>query len=136
MDVELILGPDDGGVDDEGDRVALRRLPVRALEERSRAPCGVEIVRRLGRLQEWVLDADDLSRRRQDQVMQQRRAQNDVAALLASGEIDFQARKGSAGQLEVGDAGPDDLPQRQPVESGREGRERRHGREAGGDQEN
>ncbi len=68
--------------------------------------------------------------------MQQRRAQDDVAALLAIGYIDFKARKGSAGQLEVGDAGLDDRPQRQPVESGREGRERRHGRETGGDQEN
>ena len=33
MDVELILDPDDGGVDDEGDRFALRRPSVRALEE-------------------------------------------------------------------------------------------------------
>ncbi len=136
MDMKLILGPDDGGVDDEADRVALRRLAIRALEERSRAPRRVQIVRRLRRLQERVLDADDLSRRRQDQVVQQRRAQDHVAALLAIGEIDFQARKGSAGQLEVGDAGLDDRPQRQAVESGREGCERRHGGEAGGDQEN
>ena len=85
MDVKLILGPDDGGVDDEADRVALRRLTIRALEERSRTPRRVEIVRRLRRLQERVLDADDLSRRRQDQVVQQRRAQDDVAPLLAIG---------------------------------------------------
>ena len=33
LDVELILAPDDSRVDDEGDRVALRRLPIRAFEE-------------------------------------------------------------------------------------------------------
>jgi hypothetical protein len=136
VDVELILVPDDGRVDDEADRVALRGPSVRALEERSRAPCSVEIVRRLRRLQEWVLDADDLSRRRQDQVMPGGRPQNDVAAFLASGEIDPQARKGSAGQLEVGDAGPDNLPQHQPVKSGRVGRKRGRGREACSDQKN
>ena len=41
---------------------------------------------------------------------------DDVAAFLAAGKIDLKARKGSARQLEVDDAGPDNLPQRQPVE--------------------
>ena len=73
MDVELVLGPDDGGVGDECDLVASRRPLVRAFEERSRAPSGVEIVRRFSRLEEWVLDAYDLSRRSEDQVVEQRR---------------------------------------------------------------
>jgi hypothetical protein len=62
--------------------------------------------------------------------------QNDVAAFLASGEIDIQAGKGSASQLEIGDAGPNDLPQRQPVEPCGEGRERRHQRKADDDRKN
>lgn len=136
VDVELILGPDDGGVDDERDRITCRGPSARTLEERSRAPRGVEIVRRLGRLQEWVLDADDLSGRRQDQVMPGGRPQNDVAACLASGEIDLQARKGSVGQLEVGNAGPNNLPQRQPVEPCGDARERRHQRKADDNRKN
>jgi hypothetical protein len=59
-----------------------------------------------------------------------------VAAFLASREIDIQAGKGSASQLEIGDAGPNDLPQRQPVEPCREGRERRHQRKADDDRKN
>jgi hypothetical protein len=35
VDVKLVLGPDDGGVDNECDVVALRRPSVRALENRS-----------------------------------------------------------------------------------------------------
>ncbi len=66
MNVELILRPLDGGVDDESDRVALRNPSARAPEERSRAPCGVEIIRRVRRLQPWVFDADDLARRGQE----------------------------------------------------------------------
>jgi hypothetical protein len=49
MDVELVLGSNDGGVDDECDRVAIWRAPSGVGEKGSRAPCGVEIVRRRGR---------------------------------------------------------------------------------------
>ena len=77
------------GVNDKRDRVALRRVSVHALEECPRAPCGVEIVRRLGRLQERVLNSSDPPGRGQDRVIQQRRTQDDVAALIASGKIDL-----------------------------------------------
>ena len=43
VDVELVLAPNEGGVGDERDLVALRRPSTRALEERSRAPGGFEI---------------------------------------------------------------------------------------------
>ena len=95
MDVELVLPPDDGGVDHECDLIAFRRPSVRAFEERSSAPSSVEIVRRSSQLQERVLNADDLSRRGDDQVVQQRRPQDDVAAFITVGKIDLEARKGS-----------------------------------------
>jgi hypothetical protein len=38
----------------DADRVALGRPSVRALQQGSCAPSGVEIVRRAGRLQEWM----------------------------------------------------------------------------------
>ena len=97
MDVELVLAPDNGRIDEKRDRVALRRAPVRVLEESARAPCGVEIVRRPRRLQERVLNAHDPSRRGQDRVIRQRRTQDDGATLLAAGKIDLEARKGRSG---------------------------------------
>src|SRR5258707_15070448 len=69
VDVELILAPDNRRVSDKRDRVVLRRLSVRALEDRARAPRSVEIVRRLSRLQERVLDSNDLSRRGKDRLI-------------------------------------------------------------------
>ena len=73
VDVELVLSPDDGGVGDDCDLVVFRRPSVRAFEERSRAPSSVEIIRRSSRPEEWVLDAYDLSRRSDDQVVEERR---------------------------------------------------------------
>ena len=131
VDVELVLSPDDGGVHEERDRVALGRLTVRILEECARAPGGVEIIRRLGRLQERVLDSHDPPRRGQDRVLRQRRTQDDRAALLAAGKIDLKARKRRSGQLVIGDAGAHDLPQRHAMELHRVGRERRRHRENG-----
>ena len=131
MDVELVLSPDDRGVHEKRDRVALGRLTVRALEERARAPGGVEIIRRFGRLQERVLDSLDPPRRGQDRVLQQRRTQDDRAARLACGKIDLKARKWRSGQLVIGDAGAHDLPQSHAMELHRVGRERRGHRENG-----
>ena len=50
MDVELILGSNDGGVDDERNRLTIWRTPSGVGEKESRPPRGVEIIRRTGRL--------------------------------------------------------------------------------------
>jgi hypothetical protein len=131
VDVELVLSPDNCGVDEQRDRVALRRLTVLVLEERARAPRGVEIIRRLGRPQERVLNALDPSRRGQHRVIHERRTQDDVAEFLTAGKIDLKARKGRSGQLVVGDAGAHDLPQSHAMEFHRIGREGRGHRENG-----
>ena len=136
MDVELVLSSDICGVHEQRDRVALRLASVRSLEEHACAPCGIEIVRRFGRLQERVLDALDPPRRDEDRVLRQRRTQDDAAALLASGKIDLKARKRRSGQLIVGHAGAHDLPQRHAMELHRIGRERRRHRENGDHGEN
>jgi hypothetical protein len=60
------------------------------------------------------------------EVVQQRRPQDDVAASRAVGKIDLDARKRSARQPEVGDAGLDNLPQRKRTEPDRGYCERRH----------
>jgi hypothetical protein len=49
MDVELVLDSINGGVDDERHRVAIWWTPFGVGKKRSRAPRGVEIVRRVGR---------------------------------------------------------------------------------------
>ncbi len=131
MDVELVLSPHNRGVYEQRDVVALRRLTVGAPEERARAPRGVEIIRRLGRLQERVLNSLDPPRRGQDRVLRQRRAQDDRTALLASGKIDLKARKRGSGQLVIGDARAHDLPQHHPMELDRIGRKRRGHRDNG-----
>ena len=136
MDVELVLSPDNCGVHEKRDRVALRLLSVRALEECARAPRGVEIIRRFGRLQERVLDSNDPPRRGQDRVIRQRRTQDDAAERLAAGKIDLKAGKRRSGQLVVGDAGAHDLPQSHPMELHRIGRERRRHRENGDHRKN
>ncbi len=94
MDVELVLSPDDGRIHEERDVVALRRLAVRILEERARAPGGVEIVGRLGRPQERVLNALDPPGWGENRVVNERRTQDDTAERLAAGNIDLKARKG------------------------------------------
>ena len=43
VDVELVLGSFDGGVDDERHRVAIWRTPSGVGKKRSGAPCSVEI---------------------------------------------------------------------------------------------
>jgi hypothetical protein len=129
MDVELVLGSHNCGVHEKRDRVVLGDASARIFEERARAPRGVEITRRFGRLQERVLDSNDPSRRGQNRVAQQRRTHHDVADLLAAGKIDLKARKRRAGQLIVGDAGAHDLPQSHPMELHSIGRERRRRRQ-------
>ena len=127
VDVELVLAPDNYGVHDKGDVVALRRASVPRPQECARAPCGVEIIRRLRRLQERVLDPGDPSRRDQDRLILQRRPQDDIAARLAIGNIDLEAGKRCAGQLVIGDAGAHDLPQSHAMElHGVGGEGRRH----------
>ncbi len=106
VDVKLVLGSNDGGIDDESDFVPIRPTPAGAFEKGPRAPCGSELVRRIWRLHKRAFDANDLSRRAENHIMQQRRAQHDVAALVAHGKIDSKARKGSAGQLVIDDTGP------------------------------
>jgi hypothetical protein len=102
--MELILGPNECGVDDERDLVAIRPASAGAFERGSRSPRGVEIVWRVGRLQKRVFEPHNLTRWGQDHVMRPRRTQNHVATRFAAGKIDLEARKGCAGQLEIGDA--------------------------------
>ena len=106
VDVKLVLGSNDGGIDDESDFVPIRPTPAGAFEKGPRAPCGSELVRRIWRLQKRVFDANDLSRRGENHIMQQRRAQHDVAAIVAPERSTSKARKGSAGQLVIDDTGP------------------------------
>ena len=79
-------------------------------------PSVLEIVWGPRRPKRRILDADNFLRRRQNSV---RTAdwgtQDNVAALLSVGEIDFEAREGGAGQSAVGEAGPHDLPERSAV---------------------
>ena len=136
MDMELVLHPDDRRIDDQRDRIALRRLAAGAIEERARAPCGFEIVRRLGRAQERVFDADDPPGRDQDRVVRQRRTHDDMAARLAAREIDAEAGEGRAGQLVIGDAGAHDLPQSHAVKAHGDAAKRRGRRDGGGHGQN
>ena len=131
MDVELVLSPDDGRVHEKCDRIAVGLLTVRTLEERARSPGGVEIVRRLGRPQERVLNALHPPGGDENRVVHERRTQDDIAERLAAGNIDLKARKWLSRQLEVGDAGAHDLPQHHPMEFHRVGREARGQRENG-----
>jgi hypothetical protein len=130
VNVELVLSSHNCGVDEKRDRVALRRLAVRALEESARAPRRVEIVRRPRRTQERILNSNDPPRRGEDRVVQQRRTQDDCTEFLAAGKIDLEARKRRSSQLIVSHARAHDLPQRRPMELHRIGRERRrHGQD-------
>ena len=100
MDVELVLRPRVLGIDDQRDVVARRRISVRALEERARPPGGGEVIRRLGRLKERVLDAGRLARRRQDEVVRLQRAKHGVAAVqVSAGEVDLETGKRDAQHL-------------------------------------
>ena len=136
MDVELVLAPDNYGVHDKRDVVALGRASIRSLQESAPAPRGVEIIRRLRRLEERVLDPGDLPRRDQERFILQGRPQDDIAARLAAGNVDLKAGKRRAGQLVVGDAGAHDLPQRHPMEFHGVGREGRRHCEGGDDRYN
>ena len=128
MDVKLVLAADDAGIDDQRDLAARRRTAVRRGDHPARRPAFSEIVRRLGRLQERVFDADAPPGRRQDQVVRPWRAQEDMAARLALSEVDGEAGKRQAGQPLIGDAGADHLPQGVAVGGDRE-------RRAGGERE-
>ena len=55
--------------------------------------------------------------------MHQWRPKHDITTLFATREVDRKARKRSGCQFEIGDAGPDHLPQRLTVEAHRKGNE-------------
>ena len=75
-------------VDDKGDGIALRCPSVRADEDGTRAPCGVEIVWRARRLQKGVLDAHDPSESKSGSYCAALAAAG-IAARVVGGQIDL-----------------------------------------------
>ena len=122
MDVKLVLSADEAGIGHQRDLVAPRRSAVPRGDHPARRPGLGEIVRRLGRLQELVLDPDASPGRRQDQVIRPWRAQEDMTARLALGEVDGETGERQARQPLVGDTDSDDLPKGVTVGCDREGR--------------
>jgi hypothetical protein len=80
-------------------------------------------------LQKRVLDANHLSGWRDDQVVDPRRLHDDIATLLAAGEVNLSTGEGGAKKLGIGDANPDDLPEGLSMQTLRSSRERQNDRQ-------
>jgi hypothetical protein len=68
--VKLVLPSGKSGVDRKRELIGARRSSVRALQIGTDAPGGVEVIRRVRRLQPSVLDSNDSSRGGQNNVRQ------------------------------------------------------------------
>jgi hypothetical protein len=62
-----------------------------------------------------ILDPRDFCRGSQDEVRVRQRAQNDVASLLSTRQVDVETGERSAGESMVRDARLDHSPQRAPI---------------------
>ncbi len=113
MDVKLVLGPRLTGIDGENDAVMRDRLLPRASEELAGVPGVLEIIWRVQSLKRRILNADNSSSGRQNEIGRAKgRPQDDVAALGSVGYVHLEAWEGHAGQRMAENTGLNDLPQR------------------------
>jgi hypothetical protein len=113
VNVELVLTSRRSRVDRKRDFVGRTLAAIPCWQEGASVPRGGEIIGRVGGLQPRIFDADDLARRREQEIRRsERRPQNHKTPRFVSGDLNLETRKRSSSQLKIGDAGAHDLPKR------------------------